>query len=68
MLDIAAGVVRPGVSTEEVDRVVHEVRFPPHFLDDSPPIAAGLCGKRLLSFSSQLLQLPQVLLHVSCLH
>ena len=26
MLDIAAAVIKPGISTDEIDRIVHEVK------------------------------------------
>ena len=31
VLDIAAGAIRPGVTTDEIDRIVHEVLAEPQF-------------------------------------
>lgn len=70
VLDLAARTVGVGVSADEVDRVVHEVRA---MLGTgrlevglvSMLSSSGMSRERLLSISTQLLQLPKVLLHVS---
>ena len=45
MLDIAAKAIRPGITTDEIDRIVHEVRYYKHRYND----IQLLIKKRILS-------------------
>lgn len=86
VLDIAAVMVKPGATTEEIDHAVHLVGTHRHMCKKKKEkkgrqagsdaasrgcnvpamcsLSPGLHGEELLPVAAQLLQLPQVLLHV----
>ena len=60
VVDVAATVIKPGVTTDEIDRIVHEVvQFEHHgnrlALMYVFFFKLGMCGKELLSFTVELL-------------
>ena len=68
VLDEAARSIRVGMTTDEIDRIVHEVNDEHgSACDDHESVffRVVLRGQRMLSVAAELLRISQIVLHVS---